>query len=578
MHRACGDRRAARAPGRAAATWRSSALRRRRPAVADRVGAASTGSRSEALRSRSAGRPARRTGDRRTKNALPFMPRVLGPARDGDVHRGRRLRRRRDASSGSGSTARLRPQRRGHAQLRRRRARHPQLDLRLPRRGHHATSCDFQDDFPDAHVVKLEQNYRSTQTHPRRRQRGHLATTAGGWARRCGPTSARATRSRSASSTTSTPRRGSSSARSSGSSTRASSRAEIAVFYRTNAQSRVLEDTLVRARDRLPGHRRHEVLRARGDQGRGRVPDVARQPAGRHRRSRASPTRRGAGSGRRRCRACSRTRTRWASRSGTPRPSRRASPGWARRRSKALRALHGHDGRGCASGPRTASRSATCSRRCCSETGYLDALEAERTIEAQGRIENLEELVEVGARVRRHAPRRRRHARRVPAADLARRRRRHAPRRRGPRDADDAPQREGPRVPDRLHDRLRGGRLPALALARRGRRSRRSGGSATSASRARCATSTSPTRAAARVVRRARATALPLALPRRDPARADRSDGAPARRRRAGRRAGRAGARGRRAAVARRRADRRRRRRASASATTSSTPRSARAS
>src|SRR5262249_48350616 len=31
-----------------------------------------------------------------------------------------------------------------------------------------------------------------------------------------------------------------------------------------------------------------------------------------------------------------------------------------------------------------------------SRTGYLEALEAERTIEAQGRIENLEELVEVG--------------------------------------------------------------------------------------------------------------------------------------------------------------------------------------
>ena len=30
-----------------------------------------------------------------------------------------------------------------------------------------------------------------------------------------------------------------------------------------------------------------------------------------------------------------------------------------------------------------------------SETGYLDALEAERTIEAQGRMENLEELVSV---------------------------------------------------------------------------------------------------------------------------------------------------------------------------------------
>ena len=33
------------------------------------------------------------------------------------------------------------------------------------------------------------------------------------------------------------------------------------------------------------------------------------------------------------------------------------------------------------------------------ETGYFDALEAKRTIEAQGRLENLEELVRVGARV-----------------------------------------------------------------------------------------------------------------------------------------------------------------------------------
>ena len=46
-------------------------------------------------------------------------------------------------------------------------------------------------------------------------------------------------------------------------------------------------------------------------------------------------------------------------------------------------------------------RRASCSRRCCT-TGYIEALEAERTIEAQGRIENLEELVEVGTRVRRH--------------------------------------------------------------------------------------------------------------------------------------------------------------------------------
>ena len=54
------------------------------------------------------------------------------------------------------------------------------------------------------------------------------------------------------------------------------------------------------------------------------------------------------------------------------------------------------------------------------ETGYLDALEAERTIEAQGRIENLEEFVRVareydgtsgGGRGRRR--------RRVPPADRA---------------------------------------------------------------------------------------------------------------------------------------------------------------
>ena len=33
--------------------------------------------------------------------------------------------------------------------------------------------------------------------------------------------------------------------------------------------------------------------------------------------------------------------------------------------------------------------SPTCWRRCCTRSGYLEALEAERTIEAEGRIENL---------------------------------------------------------------------------------------------------------------------------------------------------------------------------------------------
>ena len=67
-------------------------------------------------------------------------------------------------------------------------------------------------------------------------------------------------------------------------------------------------------RRRLPGDRRHQVLRARRDQGRARVPDAARQPAATPSRSRASSTRPSAASARRRSAACSRTRTRWASR------------------------------------------------------------------------------------------------------------------------------------------------------------------------------------------------------------------------------------------------------------------------
>ena len=99
-------------------------------------------------------------------------------------------------------------------------------------------------------------------------------------------------------------------------------------------------------------------------------------------------------------------------------------------------------------------------------TGYLEALEAERTIEASGRIENLEELDRCRARVRRG--RGGAVAERLPAGDLAllgpgRDSRRG---RRRPGDADDPAQREGPRVPRRLHDRHGGGDLPARALDR----------------------------------------------------------------------------------------------------------------
>ena len=322
------------------------------------------------------------------------------------------------------------------------------------------------------------------------------------------------------------------------------SRAEIAVFYRTNAQSRVLEDTLVRARDRLPGHRRHEVLRARRDQGRDRLPDVPRQPAGRrrvHARRQLAAARDRADVALARARARRHDGHRGL---GGGRATRRRCPGLGTAAVKALGRFMATMARAARARSSSGVPVGDLLEAVLHETGYLDALEAERTIEAQGRIENLEELVEVGARVRRRADAEGDTLDEFLQQIALRRRRRHAPRRRGPRDADDAAQRQGPRVPDRLHDRLRGGRLPALARARRGRRSRRSAGSATSASRARCATSTSPTRAAATSSARRR-YGLPQPLPRRDPAASstDREGAPPASAPARG--AGRAGARGR---------------------------------
>ncbi len=104
---------------------------------------------------------------------------------------------------------------------------------------------DFEETFPDAHVVKLEQNYRSTQTilsaanaviaHNRAQKHKSLWTNAGDGE----PIRIRELDDEHAEARYVV-----------GEIERlvdeGASRAEIAVFYRTNAQSRVIEDTLVR--------------------------------------------------------------------------------------------------------------------------------------------------------------------------------------------------------------------------------------------------------------------------------------------------------------------------------------------
>ncbi len=101
-------------------------------------------------------------------------------------------------------------------------------------------------------------------------------------------------------------------------------------------------------------------------------------------------------------------------------------------------------------------------------SGTIAAYEAERTIEARGRVENLQELVGVAREYRHRAEDA--VAVRLPAGDLARLRPGRAARRRRARHADDPPQREGTRVPRRVRDRARRGRLPAHPLDRGERR------------------------------------------------------------------------------------------------------------
>jgi superfamily I DNA/RNA helicase len=253
---------------------------------------------------------------------------------------------------------------------------------------------EFEDTFPDAHVIKLEQNYRSTQTildaanAVIRNNRGQKPKSLWTELGQGDPIKVRELDDEHAEARFVT-----------GEIQRlvdeGVSRAEIAVFYRTNAQSRVLEDTLVRAEIA------YQVIGGTKFYERAEIKDaiayltslVNPQDVGAFTRIVNSP-RRGIGStsvSRVLAFANTMGSTVWEA---TAEPEQ--VPGLGTSAVKALRRFMGtmHVLRERAqSGPQIAELMQEMLR----ETGYLDALEAERTIEAQGRLENLEELVNVAA-------------------------------------------------------------------------------------------------------------------------------------------------------------------------------------
>ena len=326
-----------------------------------------------------------------------------------------------------------------------------------------ATSSSSSATSPGRRPIALEQNYRSTNTILHAANARHRATTASASRRTSGRSSARASRCACSRSRTSTPRRASSPPRSPRLVEEGFGGSEIAVFYRTNAQSRVLEDVLVRQGVAVPGDRRPALLRARRGQGRDRLPAGDRQPGRRRLAACGSPTGRGAGSATRRSRGCRPTPTRTGSRSGRRSATRRRRAS-AAAPLKAVQRLH--DAAAVARGRRVAG---AVGRR----AGRARARAQRLPRGARGRADDRgagPDREPAGARRRRAGvpstpPRSRSLSGFLQEISLfsdqdALRERAE------PRHADDAPQREGARVPRRLHDRDGGGDLPARALDR----------------------------------------------------------------------------------------------------------------
>jgi DNA helicase-2/ATP-dependent DNA helicase PcrA len=251
---------------------------------------------------------------------------------------------------------------------------------------------NFTDDYPDAHVVKLEQNYRSTQTildaanAVIRNNRGQTPKSLWTEIGYGDPIKIRELEDEHAEARFVT-----------GEIQRlvdeGVSRAEIAVFYRTNSQSRVLEDTLVRAEIA------YQVIGGTKFYERAEIKDaiayltalVNPQDIGAFTRIVNSP-RRGIGStSMSRVLAFANTIgiSIWDAAS-EPEQVPSLGPAAIKALRRFMGTMHVLRERAESAAPVSALLKETLQ-----ETGYLEALEAERTIEAQGRIENLEELVNV---------------------------------------------------------------------------------------------------------------------------------------------------------------------------------------
>ena len=253
---------------------------------------------------------------------------------------------------------------------------------------------EFEDAYPDSHVVKLEQNYRSTQTildaanAVIRNNRGQKPKSLWSDLGQGDPIKVRELDDEHAEARYVT-----------GEIQRivdeGTSRAEIAVFYRTNSQSRVLEDTLVRAEIA------YQVIGGTKFYDRAEIKDaiayltvlVNPQDVGAFTRIVNSP-RRGIGNttvSRLLAHANTTGETVWEL-AAAPEDV----PGLGAAAIKSLRRFMGTMEvlAERVSAP-THPEISVLLKEMLSETGYLETLQNERTIEAQGRIENLDELVNV---------------------------------------------------------------------------------------------------------------------------------------------------------------------------------------